>query len=302
MHIIDRLKKGINAYIKNDAKAAAIASIVTNKDYSAQDLLNTSGFEKAILGVMPLLNNKQIIYESNSLSDAIYKVIKYYSSGKILYILCGPSSTGKDTLASHAKHNLYINRLIISYIDKYTTRPRRGIEGISISASHAEPSGNYQYFKDKDEMKKEKNDLALSYSIDGHYYAFSGNHLLSNDLEDKTLVCIYGRFENIHDIRSKVFFKYKRIPFSILITAPSDDLEGRILRRHSISESEQAIKIKDMKRQVDFLRNNEDLITSGFDLIIENGDNNSVFLSQQRLTEFFYHTMALVNKALADES
>lgn len=291
MQIKERIKKGVNAYIKNDAKAAAITSVITNKDCSTKDLLQTSGFAEASLGLMPLINNKTCSVSSESLNQAVQYILKENTSGRILYLLCGPSSSGKDTLASYAKHNLYLENLNFSYLDKYTTRKRRAFEGLDQLNSHAEPSGNYEYFDTKKDMQSNKKDISLGYSIYDQYYAFSGEHLLSEIYEDKYLMCIYGRFENIHHVRRKVFFTFKRIPFSILLNAPPNDLEGRILRRHVLSESEKGKRVKEMRNQSKFIENNEAMINSGFDLIIENGDKNPVIDSQLKLTNFVSDTM-----------
>jgi len=296
MQIIERIKKAINAYVRNDAKAAAIASVLTNKDCTSKDLVEMSGFDKAALGILPLINKENISFDSGQLMETISRIFSHNAQGRILFLLCGPSGAGKDTLASYAKQSLYFERTAFSYVRKYTTRSRRGYEGSHSSGSYSEPSGNYEYFKDKGDMLRAKQDLSLGYSIYDHYYAFSGSHLISNEFNDRNLMCIYGRFENIHSVRSDVFFKHKRIPFSILITAPSEDLEGRILRRHSLSESEQGKRIKEMRRQLNFIKKNPELISSGFDIVIENGDITPVNLGHLKLTDFIRNSMEFGNK------
>lgn len=301
MKLSERLKKGINAYIKNDAKAAALASALTNKDCTTDDLIRTAGFDKAVLGLLPLMNNSEISHDSDALKNAILKVISMNTSGKILYVLCGASATGKDTIASDAKLNLYLDQINFSYVNKYTTRKRRGHEGSDFSGSLSEPSGNYEYFQDKEDMYKQKKDVSIPYSIYDHYYGFSGNHLSSDDVADKYLMCIYGRFENIHKIRKDIFFKYNRIPFSILITAPPENLEGRILRRHSMNESEHGKRIKEMRKQIQFIEKNPDLIKSGFDLIIENGNDHAVDLGRLKLSEFIKNSILLANNCIKSD-
>lgn len=298
MNLKERFKRGINAYIKNDATAAALASAFTNKDCTTDDLIRTTGFDKAVLGLLPLMNNYELSHNSDVLKNAMLKVISMNTSGKILYVLCGASATGKDTIASYAKHNLYLDQIYYSYVNKYTTRKRRGYEGSNTSGSLSEPSGNYEYFLDKEDMYKQKKDVSIPYSIYDHYYGFSGNHLSSDDVADKYLMCIYGRFENIHKIRKDIFFIYNRIPFSILITAPPENLEGRIFRRHSMDESEQGRRIKEMKKQVQFIEKNPDLIKSGFDLIIENGDDHAVTFGQLKVSEFIKNSILLANNCI----
>jgi len=294
MTISERFKKGINAYIKNDAKAAALASLFSNKDCTTEDLIRTVDFDKAVLGLLPIMNNATINDHSAKLKEAILKVVSMNTSGKLLFILCGASASGKDTIASYAKQSLYFDRINYSYVNKYTTRKRRGHEGLNSSGSHSEPSGNYEYFEDKEKMYKEKNDVSLPYSIYEHYYGFSGSHLLSTENADKYLMCIYGRFEDIHRIREEVFFKYKRIPFSILITAPPENLEDRILRRHSMNENEHG----EMKKQSQFIQKNPELISSGFDLVIENGDDNAVTIGHLKFSGFIKGSIQMANQAL----
>lgn len=111
-------------------------------------------------------------------------------------------------------------------------------------------------------------------------------------------MCIYGRFEDIHMVRNEVFHKYKRIPFSILLTAPPDDLDNRTLRRHILSETEQGTRSKEMKKQIDFIERNDELVKSGFDLIIENGDKKPVHEGQLQLTDFIRKSIDLSSKHL----
>lgn len=293
----DRAKKGINAYVKNDAKASAIASFITNKDCTQENLLNIVTDPIDLLSVLPLLSESDNPNHL-SLKNTISKMLLENTSGKILYLLCGPSTAGKDTLASYVRNSLYYDRVNYSYVSKYTTRQRRGFEGLNSSGSHSEPSGNYEYFKDKAEMYREKDDVVLPYTIYDHYYGISGDHLASLDNHDKNLMAIYGRFEDIHDIKREIFYKYKRIPFAILITAPSDDLENRILRRHSMTENEQVSRIKEMKKQIRFIESNDDLISTGFDLKIVNSDSSTITSGCNQMAKFIKHSISFANQTL----
>jgi len=287
-----RFKNAINAYVKNDAAASAIASFLTNKDCSQEDLLSVEGFQNSAVALLPLLTS------TDTERGFLEKHFLDSTSGRTIFIICGVSASGKDTLASYAKHSLYLEAKEFSYSRKYTTRNRRGFEGINQVESFSEPSGNYQYFSSEEEIKEIK-DAVLSYSLYDHLYALSGDHLNSNSPHDKHQMCIYGKLENIHEIRKQMFLTYRRLPFTILIKAPADDCEGRIMRRHSMRESEQPNRVKEMRRQSHFIEQNTDFVNSGFDIVIENSDATSVAENAKTLSGFISERIEWANKTNA---
>lgn len=287
-----RFKKAINAYVKNDAAASAIASFLADKDCSQEDLLKVEGFQSSAVALLPILTKdaaERGFLENHFLNS---------TNGRTIFIVCGVSAAGKDTLASYAKHALYLEGKEFSYSRKYTTRGRRGFEGINQIDSYSEPSGNYQYFSNEDEISALK-DAVMSYSLYDHVYALSGNNLSSNHSYDKYQMCIYGKFENIHEIRKQMFLEYQRLPFTVLIKASAEDCEGRIMRRHSMPESEQTNRVKEMKRQSLFIERNKEFVESGFDIVIENSDTTSVADNAGIFTSFLSERMNWANKANA---
>lgn len=290
--MISRFKKALNAYIKNDAKAAAIASLIMDKDCSETDLIKVEGFHDSAVALLPLLSGDT---HNTRISTSVIDYFFRETEGKILFIICGFSAAGKDTLASYVNHALYLDGKEFVYTKKYTTRGRRGYEGLNKNGSLSEPSGNYEYFKNPKELEK-VNDAVLSYSLYGHKYALSGDHLKSSSNEDKYQLCIYGKLENIAEIKQKVFMKHKRMPFTILINSPPDDCEHRIIRRHSMPDSEQIARIREMKKQATFLSKNTTFASTAFDLILENGDDSGVLANSKVLTEFISQKMDWANE------
>jgi len=284
-----RFKKAINAYIKNDAAASAIASFLADKDCSQEDLLKVDGFHNNAVALLPILSR------TDAERGFLEKYFLNSTDGRSIFIICGVSTAGKDTLASYAKHALYLEGKEFSYTRKYTTRSRRGFEGINQIDSYSEPSGNYQYF-DNEAAISSIEDAVLSYSLYDHVYALSGNHLSSTQPHDKHQMCIYGKLENIHEIRKQMFLTYKRLPFTVLIKASPEDCEGRIMRRHSMPESEQTNRVKEMKRQSLFIERNQEFVESGFDLVIENSDTISVAENASSLTSFLSERIEWANK------
>lgn len=294
MSTSSRFRKAINAYIKNDAKAAAIASLLTSKDCSQHDLVNTDGFNDSAVTLLPLLSSEIGETEINS---SVSKYFTQATKGKILFIICGFSASGKDTLASYAKHTLYMEGKEFSYTRKYTTRARRGFEGGNQSGSRSEPSGNYEYFNDIKDINN-ISDAVLNYTLYGHKYAFSGEHIESCSTDDKYQMCIYGKLENIHEVRRKVFLEHKRLPFTILINSSTEDCESRIIRRHSMTDNEQLTRIREMKRQAIFLAKNTDFVNTAFDLTIYNSDTSTVAANSKKLSDFISNKIAWANKTM----
>lgn len=274
-----RFIKAINSFIKNDAVSSAVASFLTDRDCSEEDLIAIEEFKNNAIALLPIIS-------ANSTKKGFFeKHFLNLTDGRTIFIICGVSASGKDTLASYAKHSLYLGGKEFSYTRKYTTRSRRGYEGRTNIESFSEPSGNYQYFSNEKEFE-EIQDAVMDYSLYKHLYALSGNFLDSKNLRNTNQMCIYGKFENIREIRQKMFINHKRLPFTILIKAPIEDCEARILRRHSMSASEQNRRIKEMKRQSLFIDKNQDIIESSFDIVIENGDSTSVAENANLFTEF----------------
>lgn len=285
-----RFKKAINAYVKNDAKAAAIASFILDKDCSEETIFNLDGFIDSAVSLLPLLST-----ESSSINENVFKFFAQATSGKTLFIICGSSASGKDTLASYARQSLYMEGLEFAYTRKYTTRSRRGFEGLNESGSRAEPSGNYEYFNGNNSINNAP-DAVLNYSLYGHDYALSGSHLNSENQADKHQMCIYGKLENIHEVKKRVFLEHKRMPFTILVDTSKDDCEGRIIRRHSMPDNEQLARIREIKRQSVFLSANETFKETAFDIVLDNSDSTTVSANAKMLSEFISTHISWANQ------
>jgi len=285
-----RYKKALNAYIKNHATLSALASLIANKDCSQLDLVNASEFSQSAVALLPMISDENDGAEFNS---AVSKYFISETAGRIVFILCGYSASGKDTLASYVNHLLYMQCKEFTYTKKYTTRAQRGNEGANQAGSRAEPSGNYEYF---DRVSEFPADSSLNYSLYGHYYALSGDDLKSTLIEDKYQMCIYGKLENIHEVRQKLFLEHKRLPFTILINSKADNCEGRIIRRHSMTDEEQIIRVKEMKRQAEFLSKNTVFVETAFDLVIDNSDTHAVDNSSRKLADFISEKMIWAQK------
>lgn len=141
-------KTAINAYVKNDAKTAAIASFILDKNCSEETIFNLDGFIDAAVSLLPLLST-----EPSSINRNVFKF--FCSSDGWKDIICGSSTSGKNTLASYARQSLYMEGLEFAYTRKYTTRSRRGFEDLNESGSRVEPSGNYEYFWNTKECRSQ---------------------------------------------------------------------------------------------------------------------------------------------------
>ena len=285
----DRLRKTINAYVKNHAVASAVSSFLTNRDCSEEELLRTKGFDQSAITLLPILGRK-----GDSSSDGFFE--RHYltmTAGKIVFVVCGVSASGKDTLASYAKHKLYLDGKEFTYTRKYTTRSRRGYE----DQSPTEPSGNYRYLSSEKEMRN-MSDAALEYTLYDNLYALSGDHLASGSVSDQYQMCIYGKLENVYEVRRDIFLKYERLPFTILVAAPEDDCEARILRRHSMSSDEQMNRIREMKRQSAFIARTKEFVECGFDIVIENGNGVGVDASVVQLAGFISERIHWADNAI----
>ena len=286
MEILERIKRSINVYVRNDAKAAAIASAITNKDCSAQDLIKTEGFDQALLGILPFRNDKEVNLPTRKFVDAFRQVIKFKKINGILFLLCGPSAVGKDTIASYTNSELYFDRMKIKYLKKYTTRRDRKSSKTEPTEKSADPSSGYTFYKDRNDLLSKNPDAILGYSIYEDYYAFSEKHLLSEESKDKALFCIYGRFEDIDKVKKKVFYEYNRIPFSILMKASMSDLNIRTNNREALTDNEKVLRKDEMEKQVEYIERKKGILPYEFDLILDNGNANSIKENEKKLTNF----------------
>ncbi|TKJ40001.1 hypothetical protein CEE37_09705 [candidate division LCP-89 bacterium B3_LCP] len=297
MDILKRIKLSINAYVKNDAKASAIVSALTGKDIAEKSLFEIVSKDDLLPGIVPFLDPESCSAFSAAQKDILTSAIYFLTKGRTLFMICGPSASGKDTLASYAKQDLYLKGLNLVYCQKYTTRPRRGYEGQNEQSRNFEPSGNYKYFESIEEMEQSA-DCALGYSLYDCSYAFSSKHLKSESETARHLACIYGRFENMLEIKRKVLLDYNRIPLTILINADSDILEQRIYRRHLMNNDEQIRRIMEMKLQNKYISRCKDLVVSSFDLLMENGYDSPVSKGAECMTEFIEKRIKWANNAI----
>lgn len=295
MELSKRVKLGLNAYVKNDAFASAVASTILNKDCAVEELINIEQGDAHLPGVLPLLRSVGI-ETSDTKYQSVLKTLCHMCNYRLLFLVCGGSCAGKDALISAANSRLYNDRQEVTFLEKYTTRPPRGYENSIADKITADPSSQYKYYDDLKALKSSEPDAELIYDLYGNYYGFSGNHLNSDAKKDNNLLCIYGRLEEIHEAKRKVLEEFKRIPIAILINAPEEDMIRRLENRAALSPEDKIARTKEVKRQVRFIKNNPELIKSGFDIVINNPDEAGFSEGSDQMFEFLRETVQMTVK------
>ncbi len=282
--IIERLKLAASTYIANDAILSSVTALISGKKPEDLPLLSVeSQSEKT--GVMKLggeirelinsTNDPVLTEHMKSLSNYLNKIS---NNNRSLLIFCGPSSVGKDCVASIVKGRLLTSSIEIDYLDKYTTRSRRGTEGKDTSniGSHSiEPSSNYSYIESHKEFDR-VDDAVLPYSLYGFKYGFSKSHLSSDNEDADSLACIYGKLENISKFRNAVEGEYYRRTYAVLLTATENYLMDRLTKRHSLTPEEVFARMKVLRGQLDYVRQNKDEVENNFDLVVDNGNDTAI--------------------------
>lgn len=280
LKLLSRIRRGARQYIANDAIAAAVVAFLTNQDpdqiailqdASAEDRAGMDQFLKHLEEIEGIEGIPGLVASAETLrryADSLFP------TRRVLVVFCGPSSVGKDTIASKVKGKLILSGARVEWLDKYTTRKRRGAEGL-LKGEDVEPSSNYTYLPDHESLVAHE-DAVLRYSLYGFTYAFSNRHLASTDNGDRHLACIYGPLDQIEEFRQDVERKYLRAVFAILLTAPSRDLRSRLVKRHSLTVEEREARLKVLESQAEYIERHEQSLRKKYDLVRENGDRTAV--------------------------
>lgn len=212
--------------------------------------------------------------------------MEYLNNRKLLVVFCGPSSAGKDTIASIVRAKLNGLDINFSYLDKYTTRqPREKFEN-ELNFNLSEPSSNYSFLSKKDFISNK--DIVLNYNLYGFKYGFSKEHLLDETFENYNLICIYGDLLTIDKFKWEVERKYDRNVILILINACQEDLIKRLIARKTISENEIGKRLRILTDQSDLIKYNVNNILSEFNLVIENGDGINIDTVSNQIVNYIY--------------
>ena len=250
----------VNAYRKSGAVTPSQGSLISKQIFSKDDFTCSSENESSFISLLPLITSE---VKSDKALHSMFLEALSHTKGKLLFMICGPSSVGKDTISSSSKICLMSKGIDVSFIKKYTTRSERK------SSEAYEPSGTYEYFRSEKKMRENKNDIAVPYKLYDSFYALSGNHLMSSE---KNLLCIYGDIIQLPKVKREIFYKYNRIPVPLLLTADPKHLEGRLLNRPSIPDKEKITRLKTLKVQCDFIKNNPNMVNNEFHQTLSNGN------------------------------
>jgi guanylate kinase len=204
---------------------------------------------------------------------------KQHSEGRSLIVFCGPSSVGKDVVASRVRRDLQERfGFDVDFLDKYTTRRRRSSRETTsredrIPGSLYEPSSTYEFLTD-DELQS-SDDCFFPYRKYGkHLYAFSRNHLQSRAPEDRHLACILGALDRILAFKRAVERESNRHLFAVLLEAEVDELQARLDLRSTFSSEERERRREEIWKDVARIHKFKcegKTSRSSFDLTLYNG-------------------------------
>jgi guanylate kinase len=196
-----------------------------------------------------------------------------------LIVFCGASSVGKDVVASRVRRNVHKQfGYEIEFLEKYTTRRKRSDRE---SADHAnripgslyEPSSTYEFLS-PDELKNNPDCFFHYKKYDNYWYAFSSQHLQSQDRDDRNLACILGALKYIKEFRSEVEDEFNRAVFAVLLEADRYELYDRLELRHTFTPIELVSRRSEIAsdlRWIESQRKESPDLRKFYDLVVENG-------------------------------
>jgi len=277
--IVHRLKLAVQKYLAGTPSAAAVTALLTGKSVEEIGWLRVPT-KKESDGLVQLQRDvTELERKAGNPSDEAFlaavrdEILGWAKPQGLLVTYCGPSSVGKDVVASHVRGRLKCHAVHSEYLRKYTTRHRRGESPPGVlSGGELEPSSNYVFLSE--EQFDKSTDIFFRYNLYGFRYGFSQRGIRAQGSENALLQCINGRLEKIYSFRRSVYKVSRRLVFAILLVAPARDLYQRLILRHSLRAPEKAERHKVLAEQLDYIKANRQALEREFDLVVENGNSN----------------------------
>ncbi len=179
-----------------------------------------------------------------------------------IFLLSGPSASGKDSLLESIRKSLRSRGYVFEYLLKYTTRGQRKSE---LKASY------YRYLSGREFQKLiGEGEIILNYSKYGFRYGLSNSQLTQNS-ETKTptfgIISDFRRMDATVDALRK---KNIRV-VNVLIYATAEDCRRRMPHRN-LEPSDAAARIKEAEEDCSYIDFNFEAIQKSYNFILHNSD------------------------------
>jgi len=196
-----------------------------------------------------------------------------------LFLLSGPSSAGKDAIASSVLRMLIARGFPAEYWDKYTTRDTRG-------TSEGQVDFESRYHKHVTEARfsllVKTGEIILEYGKYFNRYGFSRSHMERCMSSNTPMLCINSDFQNVEQHIMELRNWGLRVT-AMLIDAPAENCERRIWFRNL---PDPLVRIDELRRDCAFVEHHEDNMNRIYDVRFRNDDGISFNESSNEVVRF----------------
>lgn len=191
------------------------------------------------------LNSLNTAFNSLFSNVTIDMIERSAPNDRWLIVLCGPSSSGKDTILAQIRGRLIDLGVTSEFLRKITTRPERPGERNVISQQWMDPSSGYEFVSAEKFLGRR--DIVANYEKYGCSYGFVGSHLTSERRQDKILFAIFGDIDALAEVVPNIERETKRRVLVYLLRADLGELESRLKRRRGFVEAALQVRLDELK-------------------------------------------------------
>jgi len=243
----------------------------------------TRSFERAFL--LHLDMTRGLHQETLSLLRAVLPTPAPKQS--VLFLLSGPSASGKDTLLGRVLLALRARGYSCEHMVKYTTRPRRS----------GESTGNANYYRYISDAKFARlcaeKEIIFEYAKYRNRYGLSRTQLVENGKQNTPTLGIVSDFHIVETIDRELKVEGIRV-IPILIFAPVEDCRVRTPGRN-LSPEDADERLLTLEADCTYIVSNPSVIQSIYQFNVFNGDQIAVKESSKTLYMFIEGCLASVS-------
>lgn len=204
---------------------------------------------------------------------------------KCLFVLSGPSSSGKDVIIHRLIRKLERNGRSATNLRRYTTRAPRPDDVSEIPFIYL----SAHEFKKKAERKE----IACVHSSLGHMYGCDSS--FSEETPAGSAIFYSMRvYSALPEIKKQAEHRGINVR-NILITADDETIRSRILMRSS-NENEKVMRIDQSLDDIAWLNREHDFVSGFFDLIVDNSDVARLRETVDRIHQYLENTFSEISE------
>lgn len=226
----------------------------------------------SIFFVLIITSQSDIIRESKKIAEELQKLSERNGYEQytpvhrdfVFVTISGPSAVGKDCVLDTILSRAKMSPRSVETLTKFTNRPRRLVD-----------SKYYNFLSDEEyDLLEQSRNIIFPYYKRGYRYGFDRTHLFNAASKHKVLLSIFTHFESLPT--DQEFLQEHGINHvAVLLTADHDTLLRRSSRR-LLEQSDIDVRNRSIEQDFKFLRENKRILDRCFDIVIDNGDGQSV--------------------------